>query len=445
MILGLGQTGKTCWFYSSLNLLLLSDNGLKILYDKLQKVYNSWGPVQKKYFEANINAPCPLRSVLRTSPIYFWKFLDQYLCFIGGPGRLNRKTGRSPRLMRNIGWTNAALRESKGQNVGGFPSKELPKILRHIGFKTYDFKATLWSRLAYWFRERKPFMILNYRQLEDLPLERVGYELTGAIVYAASANGKNAHVWTCVIRNGKGYIFDSAVPDKLWPCEWWDQMKIMNFFKKSSLLNNRPYFRLDLVSSLYFDLVMYTRKEFTNKIAPACRRVYRPLNPNLNPNLNNNIFNMTGNDPNIGQKVNNMNIPPALKAELKGYEGRRSNVTAEMYNKIVRNSKNQNAALNALSNLEMQGWRVRRNGPLYIKFMKNIRKSNKNLIAKETYNNILSTATSRGNAVANLRALMNAGYVLNINGPNYKNFEAAINRKFPIKNGAASGSGARKN
>ena len=441
MNLGLGQTGKTCWFYSSLNLLLLSDNGLKILYDKLQKVYKSWGPVQKRYFEANINAPCPLRSVLRTSPIYFWKFLDQYLCFIGGPGRLNRKAGRSPRLMRNIGWTNAALRETKGQNIGGFPSKELPKILRHIGFKTYDFKSTLWSRLTYWFRERKPFMILNFRPLQDLPMERVGYELTGAVVYAASPNGKEAHVWSCVIRDGKGYIFDSAVPNKLWPCEWWDRMKIMNFFKKSSLLNTRPYFRLHLASSLYFDLVMYTRKEFTNKIAPACRRVYRPLSSNLN----NNIFYMTGNDPNIGQKVNNMNIPPALKAELKAHEALRKNVTAEMYNNIVRKSKTQSAALNALSELEQSGWRVRRNGPLYLKFMKNISNAKKNLITKETYNNIVRKATSRGDAVVNVAALRNAGYVVNMNGPNYKNFWAALLRKFPNKNGAASGSGTKKN
>ena len=79
MELGIGQTHGTCWFYSSLNMFLLSDNGLKILWQKLQKVYDGLGPVQKRYFESNINAPCPLRSVSKTSSIYFWKFLDEYL------------------------------------------------------------------------------------------------------------------------------------------------------------------------------------------------------------------------------------------------------------------------------------------------------------------------------------------------------------------------------
>lgn len=56
MDLGLGQKGRTCWFYSALNLLLLSDAGLKLLWAKLQKVYTDLGPVQKRYFNANINA-----------------------------------------------------------------------------------------------------------------------------------------------------------------------------------------------------------------------------------------------------------------------------------------------------------------------------------------------------------------------------------------------------
>ena len=35
MNVGVGQTGPTCWFNSSLNMFLTSDNGLKILWQKL--------------------------------------------------------------------------------------------------------------------------------------------------------------------------------------------------------------------------------------------------------------------------------------------------------------------------------------------------------------------------------------------------------------------------
>jgi hypothetical protein len=38
--LGLAQTGGTCWLHSALNLFLLNDDGFKILWAKMQDVFN---------------------------------------------------------------------------------------------------------------------------------------------------------------------------------------------------------------------------------------------------------------------------------------------------------------------------------------------------------------------------------------------------------------------
>ena len=76
MNIGVGQTGPTCWFNSSLNIFLTSDNGLKILWQKLQETLPTLKPREKAYFNSNINAPCPYKgSVKKTSAIYFWVWI----------------------------------------------------------------------------------------------------------------------------------------------------------------------------------------------------------------------------------------------------------------------------------------------------------------------------------------------------------------------------------
>jgi hypothetical protein len=82
MVNGAIQTRGTCWFFSIINGFLLSDAGQKILFRSMEKFYKSLTDQEKAYFDDSIEAPCPLRGdIIKTKRIYFYKFLDQYLCF----------------------------------------------------------------------------------------------------------------------------------------------------------------------------------------------------------------------------------------------------------------------------------------------------------------------------------------------------------------------------
>jgi len=103
---GAAQTHGTCWFYSMINGFLLSDDGKKILYAKMLEFYKSLTQNEKKYFMDKIDAPCPIKNVSKTKPIYFYKFLDQYLCFMSGPRAILKKAGLSPKLLNKINFIN---------------------------------------------------------------------------------------------------------------------------------------------------------------------------------------------------------------------------------------------------------------------------------------------------------------------------------------------------
>jgi len=284
MNIGAGQTGSTCWFFSSLNIFLTSDNGLKILWQKFKEVYPALKPREKAYFNSNINAPCPYKgSVKKTSAIYFWKFLNQYICAVGGPGRLIPKSGLNAYLTKNIKWRRNATRESKGTG-GGFPSWELPAILGHLGFRVgRDFRMVNDERWRYKFKNNSwTSPILMYSggghafKIRELMLEKRGYDLTAAIVYVKPAvdSGLMPHVWACTIRNGKGYICNSNFPTVQIDCRWWLPESLERYFMSVDW----PY-RPGQAVVMGFDVIMYTRKEFTNKINPYCElpAAYRPL------------------------------------------------------------------------------------------------------------------------------------------------------------------------
>jgi hypothetical protein len=182
MNVGVGQTGTTCWFFSSLNIFLTSDNGLKILWQKLQETLPTLSNRQRAYFNSNINAPCPYKgAVKKTSAIYFWKFLNQYICAVGGPGRLIPKSGLNAYLTKNVKWRASSTKESKGTG-GGFPSWELPALLGHLGFRVgRDFRMLNDERWRYKFKNNSwTAPILMYSggghtfKMRDLVLEKRG-------------------------------------------------------------------------------------------------------------------------------------------------------------------------------------------------------------------------------------------------------------------------------
>jgi hypothetical protein len=394
MNIGAGQTGSTCWFFSSINIFLTSDNGLKILWQKLQDVYPKLTPRQKSYFNSNINAPCPYKgAVKKTSAIYFWKFLNQYMCAIGGPGRLIPTSGLNAYLTKNIRWRNAGAREAKGV-AGAWPANELPAILGHLGFKIGgDFRMVDFERWRYQFKKAEwtnPIMLFRSRNslvripLTNLFLEKRGYDLTAAIVYVRPSSGlaSDAHVWSCTIRNGKGYVTDSNHPTAQKPCSWWQVDDLKRFFENFE----DPMYRPDVARIIGFEVIMYTRKEFTNKIAPTCQLPlggYRQMTEANNQSLRQ--FERWG--------------PGAVNFIKTGEIG------------VARKKFAPRVLAEA----------IRRN-------------ANRPIATANVFNRIVDQATSYGNGMTRIQTMAdNKGrlYRVNRNGTNFKNFRNKLMKKFP--------------
>ena len=415
MNIGLGQTGSTCWFNSSLNMFLTSDNGLKILWQKLQETLPMLKPRERAYFNSNINAPCPYKgSVKKTSAIYFWKFLNQYICAVGGPGRLIPKSGLNAYLTKNVKWRANSTKEAKGTS-GAHPSWELPAILGHLGFKVgRDFRMLNAERWRYKFKNNSwTAPILMYSggghtyAMRDLLLEKRGYDLTGAIVYVAPsmASERMPHVWSCAIRNGKGYITDSNYPTTQIECKWWQKADLERHF----MTVNRPY-RTGVARLMGFDVIMYTRKEFTNKISPSCQlpKSYRPLAEN-NEAILEELQQWGGNSVNFLKTGNVGNahkvFSPRVRAEAIRLNAKRPLMTASTFNKFVNQAGSFNHGMRLLQSAK--NYKVNANGQNYKNYRKKLIAKFPVPVNKRMFNYIWKTSNSNSEFVRSLRNYAN--------------------------------------
>ena len=427
MNVGLGQTGSTCWFNSSLNMFLTSDNGLKILWQKLQEILPTFSERQRAYFNSNINAPCPYKgSVKKTSAIYFWKFLNQYICAVGGPGRLIPKSGLNAYLTKNVKWRANSTKEAKGTS-GAHPSWELPAILGHLGFKVgRDFRMLNAERWRYKFKNNSwTAPILMYSggghtyAMRDLLLEKRGYDLTGAIVYVAPsmASERMPHVWSCAIRNGKGYITDSNYPTTQIECKWWQKADLERHF----MTVNRPY-RTGAARLMGFDVIMYTRKEFTNKIAPTCQlpKQYRPLTANNENKLRQ--FQQWGSVNFLktgGAGEAQKQFAPRVLTEAIRLNAKRPLMTASTFNKFVNQAGSFNHGmrlLNSAKNDKGLVYKVNANGQNYRNYRKKLIAKFPRQIPKNTIARFWRSSNSNSEFDQRLRSYANRrGYTINEN------------------------------
>jgi len=436
--LGLAQTGGTCWFHSALNLFLLTDDGFKILWAKLQNVYKNMTPTHKAWFESNINAPCPprLKSLTTINSVYFWKFLDQYMCSIGGPGRLWRKHERNANLISRVKWNNPAL-ANKPLNAGGTPRYEIPKLLRHIGFKQGEYTMLDWKGLVAYRGppSNRNYKFFMYRKVypHDMPLEKGPWRLSGGVFVLWEKSRASGHVWTCIRKGSKGYIFDSAKPRQLHSCNWWIESEVRDFFENSNLIKSwGPNWQG--VRDGFFDVLLYSRASYVDAIAPSCRRVYRSVNKNTKSTVNN----LIAGDPNAGQRVENLAgpVPPAVKAALRTHEGKRVNITSVTFNSILRNAENYNNAIQTVNNLEQAGYRIpnkRAKNGTWARFLTGLRNKFARPLPANYYRFALNKNT-RNAAMKNMETYANfGGYIINKNSNNYKNFIRKLNAKFPTR------------
>ena len=388
--LGAIQTRGTCWFFSILNGFILSEDGQKILYNKLTNFYKKLKPAEKAYFDDKFNAPCPMGSNLtKTKEIYFWKFIDQYLCFMSGPRVASLKAGKSAELLGGMSLQGTFAKQAQG-GKGAFPQAEIGKILDHVGFaKEYYIKYKA-QDISKFHAGRKPqFVIVMQNKyypkyyMDEIPAGLMAdpkYKLMCAslVIANTNANSSEMHKWHAVagfVCNGHGYIYDSN-QRKVFKCNWWNRSD----FKKvvdEEVAEHYSFFRGGKVNVHVYAFAIFARKEFTKDIGTACLMKY--------PNVKTPVTALNFTDPNTGRIINSNRynyLKPAERAALKRKWAQTEHKAAVYINKA-------------------------------------------------TFSSILAGAKHRSNGYQKVFNLQNAGY--KIKNENFKKFNSNLMTKFPIK------------
>jgi len=367
--LGAIQTRGTCWFYSILNGFILSEDGQKILYNRLANFYKKLKPAEKAYFDDGINAPCPMKNLSKTKEIYFWKFIDQYLCFMSGPRAATLKAGKSASILGGM-----SLQGTVAKNMGGkgaFPQAEIGKILDHVGFaKEYYFKYA--TDPPKFHALRKPqFVVVSQSKyypksyMDEIPaglLTDPKYEVMCASLVIANTNANNSetHKWHAIagfVCNGKGYIYDSN-QRKVFKCDWWVKA---NFIKVANeeVAEAYTFFKGGQINVHTYAFAIFARKEFTKDIGAACLLKYKTKTPNSR-------FNFTS--PNLGARLNSNKIFPYMKpadrVALKRKWARTNHrevvyINISTFNSILTGAKNKTSGLQQVTNLVNAGYKYK--------------------------------------------------------------------------------------
>jgi hypothetical protein len=276
------QTRGTCWFFSIINGFLLSDAGQKILFDHLEKFYKSLDASEKAYFDDKFAAPCPLRAdIIKTKKIYFYKFLDQYLCYKSGPRSVSVKAGKSANILRNVSLAGTFAKNHAG-GQGGYPGQEIIKILKHLGITDYglaDQNGTLYPE----YKGKSPhFVICKPSTGKDfmgfLPVykpkayTRMCCSITIGNSKAPSTVNHKFHAITGFMCDGKGYLFDSN-QKKMFPCNWWYPSDLKICLVEIAKIYD--FFIGGQINYTSYNYVIYSKNSYVEGINPVCRLKYK--------------------------------------------------------------------------------------------------------------------------------------------------------------------------
>lgn len=409
--LGAIQTQGTCWFYSILNGFILSTNGQKILYEKMKEFYNSLSAAEKAHFTDDLNAPCPMKDFIKTKKLYFWKFIDQYLCFMSGPRAKSLQLGKSVNMLGGMSLVGTLARGHAGA-MGAKPHEEIVKILSHVGFKE---KSSL-------FKSHKDFLVVDFADSEKagklsfdrrskpkfIIVKKAGdnymesstpgfitkdpdYSLmcSSIVIGNSRAKSNEMHKYHAVagyVCNGNGYIYDSN-QRKIFKCDYWNWPEL-----KKTLDNNvgdfYSFFKGGKINYYSIAFHILARKDYVKNIGPSCLMKYRVKTPT--------VYGVNFASPNLGRRINDPKhfgwLKPAERVALKRKWARTEHVNYQYLNR---------AALNA----------------------------------------IVTKAKSVANAYANRNALVKAGYAIRYDNSNY--FNNRVNAKFKAPSPAPQPSPAR--
>lgn len=356
------QTRGTCWFFSIINGFLLSDAGQKILFDHLEKFYKGLAPHEKVQFDDGVPAPC-VKSLLTAKRIYFYKFLDQYLCFRSGPRSMSLKAGKSANILGGASLAGTIAKTHAG-GQGAFAGEELPKILKHLGITDY-LLANEYAHLPEAQQRKRPHFVVaiapKLTGMDRIPkfrpqtYSKMCCSITIGNVFAKDKN--RFHAITGYMCNGKGYLFDSN-QRKPFPCEWWDWYELEKVVD-GEVARFYDFFAGGQITFMAYNFVIFSRNDYIESIKPVCRLKYKKTKtpPGIYTRVSNNNFNKYL-KPGGGWN----NLKPAQIAAIKRARAREKAkpaapfINKAAFNDILASSNSKNNALQQVKNLENAGY-----------------------------------------------------------------------------------------
>jgi hypothetical protein len=372
------QSRGTCWFFSIINGFLLSDAGQKILFDHLEKFYKGLSPAEKAQFDDGVPAPC-VKSLMTAKRMYFYKFLDQYLCFRSGPRSASLKAGKSANILGGASLAGTLAKQNSG-GKGAFPQEELPKILKHLGITDYIMTRHNAHMPVEDARKRPHFLVAvasKSSRVDRVPSFRPKtYSKMCCSVTIGNSNASNSlahkyHAITGYVCNGKGYLFDSN-QRKEFPCNWW----VWNDLKRvvdNEVARHYDFFAGGQINYMGYNFVIFSRNDYIDSIKPVCRLKYKKTKTpfGLYTRVSNKNFNK---HIQPGGAWNN--LKPAQIAAIKRARARNKTkpatpiINKDAYNDILASSNSKQNALQKMRNLEQTGYRT--NFTLLANFYKNL-------------------------------------------------------------------------
>ena len=369
------QTRGTCWFFSIINGFLLSDAGQKILFDHLEKFYKGLSASEKAQFDDGVPAPC-VKSLLTAKRIYFYKFLDQYLCFRSGPRSMSLKAGKSANILGGASLAGTIAKTHAG-GEGGFPQDELPKILKHLGITDY-LMTNQFAHLPEAQQRKRPHFVVavspkEYR-VDRVPSFRPKtYSKMCCSITIGNSNASTQqhkfHAITGYMCSGKGYLFDSN-QRKQFPCDWW-VWKDLEKVVYGEVARHYDFFAGGQINYMGYNFVIFSRNDYIESIKPVCRLKYKNTKtPKGYTSLSKSVFNKYMKE----SKFNN--LKPAQLAAIKRARARvKPLIGKEFFNSLPNNITNANFQ-QKLENLENAGYKLNQNA--FRNYIKTVKSPSKN-------------------------------------------------------------------
>jgi hypothetical protein len=344
----------------------MSENGQKILFDHLEKFYKSLTDAEKAQFDDGTPAPC-VKDLIKAKRIYFYKFLDQYLCFRSGPRSISLKAGKSANILGGASLAGTLAKTHAG-GQGAFTAEELPKVLKHLGLTDY-LEADKNGKLPEDKKKQRPHFVVckngSRGYMDGVPKFRPKtYSLMCCSIAIGNSKASNAtqhrfHAISGFVCDGKGYLFDSN-QRKPFPCNWWDWRDLKRVVNNEVALAY-DFFAGGQINYMSYNYVMFSNNSYTDGIKPTCKLKYKKTKTPLLAASNYNRKNF-----NNYIKV----FKPAQQAALKRARARRMKdpiLNKAFFNSVLESAKSMLEGHRQVSNLRNAGYRIDHNA--YNKFI----------------------------------------------------------------------------